>query len=189
MNSHFLATPALLFAVLGGFTSLEARTDFRIHIGIPAPIVIHTAPPAPVVERVVVSPGPGYAWVPGHYVWHHRRWVWVRGTWIVPPRAGLIWVNGTWDARAGSWTEGHWEEAPVVEEYVDVAPPACPEEVVMVRPSRAHIWVSGYWRLENHRHFWVAGRWELPPRGCREWSSPRWEHRPRGYVFVPGRWH
>ena len=40
----------------------------------PAPVVVDAAPPAPQAETIVVSPGPGYVWVGGEWVWH-GRWV------------------------------------------------------------------------------------------------------------------
>ncbi len=38
-------------------------------------IYVRIAPPAPVVERVVVSPHRGYIWQPGYYVWAGNRYV------------------------------------------------------------------------------------------------------------------
>gem|GEM_PF-5576521 len=44
--------------------------------------MVHRAPPQPVVETIVVSPGPNYVWVKGHYTWIENNWVWVRGGWV-----------------------------------------------------------------------------------------------------------
>ncbi|EEF62155.1 YXWGXW repeat-containing protein [Pedosphaera parvula] len=38
-------------------------------------------PPAAVVEERGFRPYPTAEWVPGHYIWRHNRWVWVRGFW------------------------------------------------------------------------------------------------------------
>ena len=67
-------------------------------------------PPSPIVEAVVVSPGPRYVWVAGRWRWYHHGWVWVPGAWIIPPRHGVVWVDGHWGRRFGSvvWVEGHW---------------------------------------------------------------------------------
>lgn len=77
----------------------------------PAPIV--TAPPAlpPVqVEAPPPSPGPAYAWVPGHWVWRRRGYVWAPGYWAVPATPGYVWAPGHWAPRGGGfvWIEGRW---------------------------------------------------------------------------------
>jgi hypothetical protein len=43
-----------------------------------------SALPAPLAEVVPVSPGSGYIWVPGSWVWENG-WVWLRGQWVPPP--------------------------------------------------------------------------------------------------------
>ncbi len=42
--------------------------------------------PAPLVETVVVSPGPGWLWVAGGWFWGGGNWVWHRGYWHNGPR-------------------------------------------------------------------------------------------------------
>ena len=71
--------------------------------------VIQVPPPAPPVETVVVSPGPGYYWVDGEWEWN-GGWVWVGGHWAYPPRPGVIWIAGrSWHDRHGWHVEhGHW---------------------------------------------------------------------------------
>jgi len=71
---------------------------------------VGSEPPPPVVEQVVVSPGPDYVWVAGHWRWHGRRWVWVRGAWLIPSRRGAVWVEGHWGRRFGRvvWIDGRW---------------------------------------------------------------------------------
>lgn len=181
-----------------------AHIGVSLNIGVPAPIVVRHAPPRPVVERVVVAPGPGYVWVAGHYTWANNAWVWVNGAWIVPPQPGAVWVAGRWEGHHRQWVEGHWEIAtPVVvaqpgppppppggsDIYVEVAPPPPQTEVVVTSPGPGFIWVSGYWGWNAGRHVWIAGSWQRPPSGFHAWNAPRWEHRGRGYVFVRGGWH
>lgn len=43
-----------------------------------------SCPPAPVLEPVLVAPGPGYVWVRGAWAWHGDHWVWHRGYWRHP---------------------------------------------------------------------------------------------------------
>src|SRR5437899_1004688 len=44
-----------------------------------ADVIIRVAPPRPIVERRVVSPGRDYVWVPGYHRWDSRAYVWVPG--------------------------------------------------------------------------------------------------------------
>jgi len=46
--------------------------------------VAGTVPPPPVVDQVVVAPGPDYVWVGGAWVWFGDRWVRHRGYWHRP---------------------------------------------------------------------------------------------------------
>ena len=72
--------------------------------------VIDQAPPAPVAETVVVTPGPGYVWVRGEYYWNGYAWIWVGGHWLLPPHPGMIWIGGrSWHDRWGwHFERGHW---------------------------------------------------------------------------------
>jgi hypothetical protein len=74
-------------------------------------LYVRVAPPRPVVEAAVVSPGPGYVWVPGYQRWDGRAYVWVPGVWMRAPRARARWVPGHWaqDRRRGWYfVEGRW---------------------------------------------------------------------------------
>jgi len=46
--------------------------------------VVGTTPPQPVVEQVVVAPGPEFVWVGGSWLWFGDRWVWHSGYWHRP---------------------------------------------------------------------------------------------------------
>ena len=71
---------------------------------------------------------------------------------------------------------------------IKVRPPKAVVEHRSARPSREHIWVSGYHKWDGHTYVWEKGRWEKPPRAHAVWVAPRWVHRNGGYVFVDGRW-
>jgi outer membrane lipoprotein SlyB len=78
----------------------------------PAPsttVVVQQAPPPPPAETVVVSPGPGYVWVGGEWVWN-GGWFWRAGYWCYPPYPGAIWIHGDWDHGPRGWHHepGHW---------------------------------------------------------------------------------
>ena len=75
-----------------------------------AEVIVRVAPPAPLVERRGVAPGPAYVWVPGYHRWDGRAYVWAPGRWEVPPRPHARWVAAHWVRRHGGWVlvEGHW---------------------------------------------------------------------------------
>ncbi len=74
-------------------------------------VVIHVAPPHPIVEHRGPAPGPGYVWIAGYHRWDGRAYVWVPGRWERPPRPHAKWVAHRWVKRHGGWVlvEGHWK--------------------------------------------------------------------------------
>jgi hypothetical protein len=77
----------------------------------PGRVYVQVAPPRPVVEARVVSPGPGYVWVAGYQRWERGGYVWVPGRWVRPPHPHSKWVAGHWSQeRHHGWyyTDGHW---------------------------------------------------------------------------------
>ena len=73
-------------------------------------LYLRVGPPAPIVDARIISPGPGYVWVPGLYRWDRAAYVWVPGQWQRPPRARAVWVPARWahDRRGWYMVEGHW---------------------------------------------------------------------------------
>jgi hypothetical protein len=67
-------------------------------------------PPAPRYRVVGVAPGPGYVWTDGYWNLHNRRWTWVDGRWVRPPRHGATWVAPRWQQRGERWEfhRGYW---------------------------------------------------------------------------------
>ena len=65
------------------------------------------APPPPMVETVVVAPGPDYFWIAGEWTWCYGRWAWYGGHWAVPPYRGARWYHGGWGGHR-EWLPGHW---------------------------------------------------------------------------------
>jgi len=72
-------------------------------------IVVNQPPPPPIQETVTVSPGPAFVWIGGAWAWH-GRWVWERGHWMHPPRAGVVWVPHHYEYRNGVYIfiRGGW---------------------------------------------------------------------------------
>jgi hypothetical protein len=71
---------------------------------------VGVAPPAPIVQPMPPTPAPGYVWQPGYWSWNGVKWVWVPGTYVVPPYPGAVWVGGHWVPRGHGWTwvDGRW---------------------------------------------------------------------------------
>lgn len=182
-----------------GIASARSHVSIGFRIGVPAPVIVRRAPPARVVERVVVAPGPGYVWVPGHYTYSGNQWVWLGGAWVVPPAPDARWVDGHWNPASQRWVEAHWvlpppppappppeAQAPVV--IVATPPPPVREAVSPFAPGPGYVWIAGYWGWEHGRRLWVRGRWERPPHGYHVWVPPHWERHRRGYAFYRGYW-
>jgi hypothetical protein len=76
----------------------------------PEEVVVTEAPPAPPVEYVGASPGPGFIWIRGYYHWYGGRWVWYRGHYERPPRVGAVWVGPRYEVRGGTriYVRGYW---------------------------------------------------------------------------------
>jgi hypothetical protein len=71
---------------------------------------------------------------------------------------------------------------------VRVRPPHAVYETRGPRPSRDHVWVSGYHRWDGNAYAWNEGRWEQPPRRHARWVAHRWNHQRGGWVLVDGHW-
>jgi hypothetical protein len=70
------------------------------------------APPPPRVEVVPPPPAPIelVVWVPGHWSWDGRAYVWESGHYIERPGARAEYEPGHWvqTAAGWSWVPGHW---------------------------------------------------------------------------------
>lgn len=66
-------------------------------------------PPLPPVEEIPVSPGPGYVWTGGEWVWNNG-WYWSAGYYAFPPAPGFVWVAGYWGPGPHGYIRygGHW---------------------------------------------------------------------------------
>ena len=98
-----LATGLVLSATLASATACaSAAPRGRVYVRV--------GPPAPIVERRIVAPGPGFIWIPGYHAWNGRAYGWVPGRWERPPRSRARWVPAKWyhDRRGWYLIEGHW---------------------------------------------------------------------------------
>jgi hypothetical protein len=71
---------------------------------------------------------------------------------------------------------------------IRIGPPRASRERRPSRPSRNHVWVSGYQHWNGNAYAWSPGRWEQPPQRGRRWQAHRWQHQKQGWVLVEGRW-
>lgn len=56
------------------------------------------------------KPGPGYAWVGGHWMWNGLRYAWITGHFAPRPFPGAQWVSGHWQQVMDGWqyVGGYW---------------------------------------------------------------------------------
>jgi hypothetical protein len=73
---------------------------------VPGPLF---GPPTPRAEVIIGSPGPGYFWIGGYWVWSGSAYHWAPGHWA-KRRPGREWVPGRWEQRGRRWVwrRGFW---------------------------------------------------------------------------------
>ena len=100
------ASIGLSVVLLMGLTLVFSGCDHAA-IGV---TYVSTPPPPPMMEPVIVSPGPGYVWVQGYQTWNGNRYVWVPGHWESRPMGMHRWVAGHWrhNGHGWYWVPGHW---------------------------------------------------------------------------------
>ena len=117
MKKQPMTRLALLTATVGMMTTgcVERRTAYAPVP--PPPVVVEEgsavvveAPPPPREEVIIVRPSPAHVWVAGHWGRRGGEWVWVGGSWTLPPRRYAVWVPGHWvhRYRGWVWVPGHW---------------------------------------------------------------------------------
>ena len=91
------AAAALLIGLSGAPLVAPAQVSVSINVGV-AP------PPLPVYEQPPI-PGYGYIWAPGYWAWDEQisDYYWVPGTWVRPPRVGLLWTPAWWGVANGRY--------------------------------------------------------------------------------------
>ena len=76
---------------------------------LPAAAQAPTPPPPPHVEAPPPSPGPDAIWVPGHWTWRGKAWVWDSGRW--EKAHGRSYVPGRYRQTPEGWVHepGRWQ--------------------------------------------------------------------------------
>src|ERR1700677_503377 len=104
-------TQITLLALACGAAPFAAHAVLDIGVNIGGPdVIVQSAPPHERVEVVPMAPGPGYAWIRGHWVWHREHWEWKGGYYERISQPGAVWISGQWVARGNGWVwvEGHY---------------------------------------------------------------------------------
>ena len=66
-------------------------------------IAVQVAPPRPLVERRVPTPGPGYVLTPGYHRWDGRAYVWTPGRgFCLRVRTPIGWLTAGYTATAAT---------------------------------------------------------------------------------------
>jgi hypothetical protein len=100
-------------------TILTLIACFALFVASPAPssagvvvgLNVGIAPPVAPVEVVAPCPGPGYAWVAGHWGWYPGvGYRWARGVWVRPPFAHAAWIGPRYVAgpHGRVFYRGYW---------------------------------------------------------------------------------
>jgi len=112
-NYLLVLAPLALVNCVGEPTTVTTTTTREVTTTGPGAreVLVTQTPPVVRVETQPVSPGPGYVWTAGYWRWTGIRYVWVSGSWVLPPRQAAVWVPGHWVRRAGGWVwiAGHWQ--------------------------------------------------------------------------------
>ena len=90
-----------IVALIAGAQLLTACTGY----------VVATGPPMPPDEVVVVAPSPQYVWVPGYYSYRGGNYIWIQGSYQIPPRGRNKYVQGEWMKTPKGYKHGrgHWK--------------------------------------------------------------------------------
>ncbi len=156
----------------------------------------YQAPQAPPPNINEIPPdeqpqGPQVEWVPGYWNWDSdsRRYIWVSGTWRVPP-PGCSWVPGYWNQGPDGyrWVPGFWTSSdPTQIEYLPQPPANLEEGPSGPAPSEDVVWVPGNWVWSNGRYLWRHGIW-TPAQANWVYVPAHYNWTPYGYVYIPGHW-
>jgi len=157
------------------------------------PPTIPKSPPPPVAERPAVeAPNAEARWLEGYWEWDagDGRFVWVTGTWRVPP-PGRFWINGFWKRSEEGWrrTLGFWSDRGTDRlTYRKEAPPADrPVDDPGEPPKAGCFFVPGQFVPEGDKLAWRKGFWADAKPGW-SWVPASWTRQPEGWLFQEGYW-
>ncbi len=151
-------------------------------------------PPEPIreVPATIGPETPDAQWLPGYWHWDAdtNGFLWVSGTWRVPP-PGFRWVPGYWTSTASGsqWVAGFWLPENLDDINYLPAPPDYPEEGVDPGnpPAPDLFWIPGVWLRRGNGYAWTPGYWARMVPGW-IWIADHYEWTPSGYVYIAGYW-
>ena len=99
-----MKTLKYLVAVLALITGAQLLTSCTGYI-------VAEGPPPPPNEVVVIAPSPRYVWVPGYYSYRGGAYIWIQGSYQLPPRGRTNYVQGEWMKTPKGYKrgKGHWK--------------------------------------------------------------------------------
>lgn len=156
--------------------------------------IIAKEPPAPIKE-VPPDQKPdmqGVEWIPGYWAYDDDKkdYIWVSGTWRVPP-PGRQWVPGAWKKATGGWQwqQGFWGPTdPGDVKPFDSVPPASMEIGASSPPPTADSYYTpGQWVFQNGEWVWQPGMWATNS-GDMVYVPPQYLPNQGGSMYVPGYW-
>lgn len=157
------------------------------------PLTLPQSPPPPVIERPSFEPTDHRAvWIGGYWDWERSRddFVWVTGTWRVPP-PGQLWVNTYWKRDENGWRRipGFWSDRRTSRlEYRAEGPPANRPDEDPGRPPKPNcFYIPGEYVPDGDQIVWKKGYWADAQPGW-SWVPARWIRQSEGWVFQNGFW-
>ena len=119
-----------------------------------------------------------------------KDFVWVTGTWRVPP-PGRFWVNGYWKRDDKGWyrVPGFWSERKTDRlDYRKNGPPQeRPDDEPGEPPSADCFFIPGQYYPDGDGVAWKKGFWAKVQPGW-SWVPAQWVRQPDGWVFQDGYW-
>lgn len=90
----------VLFAIIGGAQLLTACSGY----------VVATGPPPMVDEVIIAAPSSRHVWMPGYYSYNRGNYVFINGSYGIPPRGRTSYTQGSWQntPRGYKRGRGHW---------------------------------------------------------------------------------
>jgi hypothetical protein len=160
-------------------------------------------PPPKIAERPgEAAPGPNAQWIEGYWDWDttRREFVWVTGTWRVPP-PDKFWVDGFWrhhDEKGWRRVPGFWSERRATPTSAtgpgamrdwrrSGPPPERPLETIGTAPAPDFFYIPGEYAPEGERVVWKPGFWYRSQPGW-EWHPAHWVRQSSGWTFRDGSW-
>lgn len=113
------------------------------------------APPPVREETPPPSPAGNYEWAPGYWYWSGADWDWIDGSWVLPPRPGLVYVTPRWVQRGPSWyfVGGGW----AVRGSYNVVIPEYRHAAIAVRWGHPNYFLYSWRRYPTVTHYSYYG--------------------------------